>query len=182
MDLRKGEHKQPAHLARQPFGQIPALVDGDLTLYESRAIARHVDATRGGKLTPGDAKQRAIMEQWLSLEQGTVTPEISGIVAQRVFAPMFGGKTDEAAVARHAEKAKQGLDVMDAHLAKNEYLAGAQFSLADAFFMPYFALALHTPEATLLTGRPNIDAWWKRVSARPSWTKAQELNEFAQKQ
>jgi glutathione S-transferase len=181
VDLRKGEHKQPAHLARQPFGQIPALVDSDLTMYESRAIARYVNDTRGGKLTPADPEKRAIMEQWISLEQGTITPEISGIVAQRFFAPMFGGQTDEAAIAQHVAKAKQGLDVMDAHLAKNQYLAGDQFTLADAFFMPYFALALHTPEAPLLSGRPNIDAWWKRVSARPSWTKALELNEFTQK-
>jgi glutathione S-transferase len=69
-------------------GQIPALEDGDFSVYESRAIARYVNDTRGGKLTPADAKKRAIMEQWISLEQGTITPEISGIVGQRVFAPM----------------------------------------------------------------------------------------------
>jgi len=157
-------------------------VDSDLTMYESRAIARYVNDTRGGKLTPADPKKRAIMEQWISLEQGTITPEISGIVAQRVFAPMFGGQTDEAAVAHHTDKAKQGLDILDAHLAKNEFIAGDQFSLADVFFIPYFAMVLHTPEGALLTSRPNIDAWWKRVSARPSWIKAQTYNEFAQKQ
>ena len=88
VDLRKGEHKQPAHLARQPFGQVPALEDGDLTVYESRAVARYVNDTRGNKLVPADAKKRALMEQWISLEQGTITPEISGIVGQRIFAPM----------------------------------------------------------------------------------------------
>lgn len=181
VDLRKGEHKQPAHLARQPFGQIPVLKDGDFQVYESRAIARYVNETRGGKLTPADAHKRAIMEQWISLEQGTITPEISGIVGQRVFAPMFGGKCDEAQVAKHADKAKQGLDIMDAHLAKNQFLAGDAFSLADVYFMPYFAMALHTPEKTLLESRPNIAAWWGRVSSRPSWTKTQTYNEFAQK-
>jgi len=182
VDLRKGEHKQPAHLARQPFGQIPALVDGDLTVYESRAIARYVNASRGNKLTPSDPKKLAIMEQWCSLEQGTITPEISGIVGQRVFAPMFGGKTDEAAVAKHAEKAKQGLDIMDKHLASNQYLAGSEFTMADVFFIPYFALLFATPEKTLFESRPNIMAWWKRVTARPSWTEIQKYNEFAKKE
>jgi glutathione S-transferase len=181
VDLRKGEHKQPAHLARQPFGQIPALVDGDLTVYESRAVARYVNDTHGNKLVPADPKKRALMEQWISLEQGTITPEISGIVGQRIFAPMFGGKTDEAVVAKHAEKVAQGLDIMDARLAKNQYLAGDAFTLADVFFMPYFALVLHTPEGSLLTSRTNIAAWWKRVSERPSWVKAQTYNEFAAK-
>jgi len=181
VDLRKGEHKQPAHLARQPFGQIPALQDGDLTVYESRAIARYIDETRGGSLSPKDAKTRAIMNQWISLEQGTITPEISGIVAQRIFAPMFGGKTDESAVAKHAEKAKQGLDILDKQLSDKQYITGSQFTLADVFFMPYFALLLHTPEKTLLESRAHILAWWNRVSARPSWIKTQTLNEFNQK-
>jgi glutathione S-transferase len=178
VDLRKGEHKQPAHLARQPFGVIPALEDGDFSLYESRAITRYVDATRGGKLTPADIKKRALMEQWISLEQGTITPDIQVIVGQRVFTPMFGGKTDEALVAKHAAKVAPALDIMDAHLAKNQYLAGDSFSLADVFFLPYLAMLFYTPEATLLTSRPNIAAWWKRVSERPSWVKTQTFNEF----
>ena len=90
----------------------------------------------------------------------------------------FGGKTDEAIVAKHAEKAVQGLDIMDARLAKNQFLAGDEFTLADVFFIPYFALVLHTPEGALLTSRPNIAAWWKRVSERPSWIKTQTFNEF----
>ena len=184
VDLRKGEHKQPAHLARNPFGQVPALDDAGFILYESRAIARYIDDTRGNKLVPpaNDPQARARMELWISLEQGTVTPEISGIVGQRIFAPMFGGKTDEAKAAAHAEKARQSLDVMDAHLALHPYLAGSQFTLADIFFMPYFAMCLHTPEATLITGRPNIAAWWKRVSERPTWAQTQSYNEFAKKE
>jgi len=182
VDLRLGEHKQPAHLARQPFGQIPALQDGDFTVYESRAIARYVNATRGNKLVPADAKKAAIMEQWISLEQGTITPEVSGIVGQRIFAPMFGGKTDEAQVKKHEEKAKLGLDIMDAHLAKNQYLAGDAFSLADVYFMPYTALLLGTPEKTLIESRPNISAWWKRVSERPTWIKTQSYSEFNKKE
>jgi glutathione S-transferase len=76
VDLRKGEHKQPAHLARQPFGQIPAVEDDGFVVYESRAIARYINDTRGNKLVPSDPKKRALMEQWISLEQGTITPEV----------------------------------------------------------------------------------------------------------
>jgi glutathione S-transferase len=114
----------------------------------------------------------------LHTQEFGLTPDLLSVDT----AVRFGGKADESQVAKHAEKAKQGLDVMDAHLSKNQYLVGDQFSLADVFFMPYFALALHTPEATLLTSRPHIAAWWKRVAERASWIKTQTYNEFAQKQ
>ena len=98
-------------------------------MYESRAIARYINDTRGNKLVPADAKSRALGEQWISLEQGSITPTVSPIVSQRIFVPMFGGKCDDAKVAEHAEKAKQGLDILDKHLSTHQYLAGSTFSL-----------------------------------------------------
>ena len=41
--LAPGEHKQPSHLARQPFGRMPALEHGEFTLYETQAILRYLD-------------------------------------------------------------------------------------------------------------------------------------------
>jgi glutathione S-transferase len=177
VDLMKGEHKQPAHLARQPFGQIPALTDGDFTLYESRAMARYVDETRGAKLTPKDAKKKALVEQWISLETSTFTSEISGIVFQRIFLPnFFGGKTDEEVVAKHVEKLGAPLKVLDTHLAKNKYVAGEEFSLADVFFMPYLNLLFTTPEKKIFDQYPNVLAWWGRISSRPTWQKVLSLS------
>jgi glutathione S-transferase len=46
VDLSKGAHKQPDFLAKQPFGQIPVLVDGDVEIFESRAIARWAPSGR----------------------------------------------------------------------------------------------------------------------------------------
>ena len=74
VDFAKGEHKQEAHLRRQPFGRIPAIDDDGFELFESRAIARYLDEKAGGKLVPRDAKARAQMEQWISIE----TSEFSG--------------------------------------------------------------------------------------------------------
>jgi len=67
------------------LGHIPVLQEGDFTLYESRAIARYINDTRGNKLMPTDAKARAIVEQWISIEQSTITPDIAGICIQRCF-------------------------------------------------------------------------------------------------
>lgn len=93
VDLQKGEHKQPEHLARQPFGKIPAIEDDGFQLYESRAIARYLNETRGGsKLVPSDPRERALMEQWISLEQGTISPEFWPILRPRVFGPLVSEK------------------------------------------------------------------------------------------
>src|SRR5450755_384159 len=74
IDFTKGEHKQPAHLARQPFGQIPVIDDDGFTFYESRAICRYISEKVGGDLVPGDIKARALMEQWISIETSNFTP------------------------------------------------------------------------------------------------------------
>jgi glutathione S-transferase len=95
----------------------------------------------------------------------------SGIVVERVFASYMGRKADEAKVAAHVEKAKAGLDVLDKHLSKNQYIAGGQFTLGDLVFMPYFQHLANTPEGSLISSRPNVAAWWKRISERPTWQK-----------
>src|SRR3954451_8131968 len=70
VDIMKGEHKLPAHIARQPFGVIPAIDDDGFVLYESRAIMRYLDEKLSGpRLAPPEPKDRAVMEQWISIEQ-----------------------------------------------------------------------------------------------------------------
>ena len=66
VDFAKGEHKQPPHLARQPFGQIPTIEDAGFELYESRAICRYLNEKAGGALVPAGLQGRAEMERWAS--------------------------------------------------------------------------------------------------------------------
>src|SRR5580698_648865 len=68
VDLGTGGHKKPEYMAaHQPFGQVPALEDGDFKLYESRAMIRYIDEVVSGQsLTPKEPKARALMEQWIS--------------------------------------------------------------------------------------------------------------------
>src|ERR1044071_8922798 len=68
IDFGKGEHKQEPHLSRQPFGQVPALEDAGLELYESRAMCRYINDKVQGPLVPRDVADRARMEQWISIE------------------------------------------------------------------------------------------------------------------
>jgi len=173
VDLMKGEHKGAAHLARQPFGQIPVLEDGDFRLYESRAILRYLDEVLPGhKLTPSDAKGRAIMEQWISIEASNFTPHAMKIIYEGLFKRMQGATPDENLIQAGSAAVSKTLDIMEHRLGTVEYIAGAHFTLADIGFMPYIEYLFAAGHGELITSRPHVAAWWTRISTRPSWLTA----------
>jgi glutathione S-transferase len=165
VDFAKGEHKAEAHVARQPFGRIPTLDDDGFTMFESRAISRYVDQKAGGKLVPSDAKTRAKVEQWISIE----TSEFSGHAMKFIYEHIFKRPQEPAVL----EAAKQSLETtcafMDKTLAKQPYLAGSDFTLADVCFMPYLEYAMNTPAKEIFAKYPHLMAWWNKISERPTW-------------
>ncbi|CAI5479699.1 unnamed protein product [Closterium sp. Yama58-4] len=179
VDLRKGEHKSEEHKKKQPFGVIPVLDDGEVQLFESRAIARYVaekNAGQGTDLLGSTLKERALVNQWLEVEAQNYNPPLSALIAEKVFKPMFGGgEPDQAKAEELKAKLSKVLDVYEAHLASNEYLAGSNFSLADLSHLPYTALLWVSGDSDLITSRPNVNAWWERISSRPSWKKISAL-------
>ncbi|MEO8905040.1 MAG: glutathione S-transferase N-terminal domain-containing protein [Polyangiaceae bacterium] len=167
VDFAKGEHKQPAHLAHQPFGQLPALDDDGFQMYESRAMARYIDGKAGGPLTPKDAHARAIMEQWISVETSNFTPHAMKFIYHSVF------KREQTAEVLKAAGA--ALDTayatMEQQLAAQPFLAGSAFTLAEICFAPYLEYLTLTPAAGKLTEHPRVAAWWAAISERPAWRK-----------
>lgn len=172
VDITKGEQKSAEHLARQPFGVVPAIDDDGFALYESRAIVRYLDATLPGtSLTPADAKHRALMEQWISVEHSYFSPHAMKSVLNIWYASMAGKQPDADVVAKGLADATRALDVLEQALVGKEYLAGT-FSLADIVYAPYLQYLQDMGINAIVTERPNVLAWWQRVSARPSWQKA----------
>lgn len=170
LDFAKADHKQPAHLARQPFGQVPAIDDDGFILYESRAIARYLDETLPGtKLTPSSAKERALMEQWISVEASNFTPPAMKVIFQSLFNPMFGKAIDEAVVAEGREATNKVVEILDRHLAGKDFFVGSQFTLADICYMPYVDYLFVAKHGDLITNHKNMAAWWNRVSELKSW-------------
>jgi glutathione S-transferase len=167
VDFAKGEHKQPAHMARQPFGQLPALEDDGFAMYESRAMARYVNDKVGGKLVPKDLKTRAVMEEWISVETSNFTPHAMTFIYNYTF-----GRTQEPAVLEAAGKGLEtALGVMEARLAKSPYLAGDELTLADICFAPYIEYAMGTPAKETFAKFPHVSSWWNKISERPTWQK-----------
>jgi glutathione S-transferase len=168
VDLGKGEHKQPEHLARQPFGQIPTIDDDGFKMYESRAISRYIDGKAGGILTPKNPQARAIMEQWMSVETSNFAPHAMKFIYQFVFKREQTSEVLKAAGAA----LDTAYGVLERALADQSFLAGGIFSLAEIGFMPYLEYLTHTPAAAKLTEHPRVAAWWAAARQRPTWLQA----------
>jgi glutathione S-transferase len=172
-DLRAmgpGDTKSPEHLARQPFGRIPAIEHGDFKLYEAQAILRYVDAAFDGPaLTPADPKAMARMSQVMNIVDWYVMPSLSaGIGWNRIVAPIFGMPVDEAAVKAAIPLARTCLAALEDILGSNRYFAGSELSLADLAAVSHLDLVPASPEgAELIAGSPLL-AWLDRMAERPS--------------
>jgi|GEM_PF-231863 len=172
VDIMKGDHKQPEHMARQPFGVVPALEDDGFTMFESRAIIRYLDAKLpGATLTPADLKARGEMEQWISVEHSYFTPQAMAVIYETLFNPMFGKPSDDEKLAKGREGVHKVNAILDKHLASRDFLAGS-FSLADICYAPYIEYLFAGKQGDLITDHKNVASWWGRVSERASWRKA----------
>lgn len=175
VDFANGEHKSEKYLnEKQPFGVIPVLVDEDgFQIYESRAICRYLEAKYKGKgteLVPNDAAAKGLFEQGASIEISYFDPSASGIVFERVFKSMKGlGDADEARVSSLKSQLSDRLDVYDKILAKQPYIGGQVFTLADLFHLPYGKKLVDIGEGQLFESRPNVKRWWNTITSRPSW-------------
>jgi glutathione S-transferase len=156
VDLAKGAQKQPEFLAVNPFGRVPVLVDGDLTLPESHVILAYL-GEKTGLLWPASAAGRA--------NHHIMTP--AGEVALRIRAKVVGIPIDEAIVARGEKALPAALAIVEDQLAKTKWLLGGEFSVVDCAYCP--VLNVIEKAGFSLSGFPKISAYLDACRARPAW-------------
>ena len=171
------EHKpEPPHTpdvdAIHPFGKIPVMRHGDVTLCESKAIASYIDCVFDGpKVIPQDPRLGAQVEQWVSLANVEFDKlMIRQYVAGYVFPK--DGKPDMAAIGEAAEKMKKQVEVLDRAVAKTGYLVGDSFTLADINILPTLFYVNRFEEGkAMLEAAKNLSAYMERHFARDSFKK-----------
>lgn len=159
VNLAAGEHKTPAFLEMNRFGQVPVLVDGDTVIADSNAIlvylAKKYEQTRWLPETPVDA---AAVQRWLSVAAGQIA---YGVCAARLVT-VFGAPFDADEVIARAHSI---LQVIDAELEGREWIAAPHPTIADIALYSYIANA---PEGNVdLGGYRHVNAWLARVEALP---------------
>jgi len=162
------QSKDPSYLAVNPNGRIPALVDGDVVLFESMAINLYVAEKYGTGLYPDSVEDRARTHQWSVWGISEIEPLQMRIVVQKFFTP------EDRRDAKEIERASRGLDrplaVLDAHLKDRAYLLGDAFTIADlnlAGVMNLLGMAQRD-----YTEHVNAKRWADACYARPSFAAA----------
>ncbi len=170
VDIGSGIQKEPAFLAINPNGRIPAIIDrdaDDFAVFESGAIMIYL-AEKTGRLLPTDAKGRSRVLQWLMFQMGGVGP-MQG--QANVFFRYFPEKIP-AAISRYQKETARLYGVLDGHLAQHEYLAG-DFSIADIANWSW--VRIHAWAGVSIEPFTHVQRWLGSIEARPACAKGLEV-------
>lgn len=163
VNLLAGEHRQPAFLAINPAGKLPALVDGDVVLTESVAIAVYLaDKYPDKKLIPADLEQRAQHNRWLLFTVTELEQPLWRITRHTNLYPESKRLPGDVALAREEFTAMAA--VLDAHLHGRQFLIGNTATVAD--FVLAYTLDWAN-EVQLLDAFARLQAYMERMYARP---------------
>lgn len=170
---------KPEHLALHPFNRVPILRHGDLTIYETSAIATYVDEAFGGaSLTPKDVKARARMNQWIGAVNSYYYPYmIYHVTHERLVFAELGIASDEKVVAHALPKVELALEVMERELSRGQdYLLGSELTLADFFMLPStFAFSLTEEAKVMYPKYPAFCRWRERMENLPTTRKLRAI-------
>jgi glutathione S-transferase len=159
VDLAEGAHRQPEYLALNPFGQVPVLQHGDVTLAQSNVILEYLADTLGQFAGASEEERRDIAE-WLDWEADLMS---SGIRAARGM--ILFQKPDPAVIQHAKARAEHALQVLNEVLADRDFLVGDSPTIADLAMVPHIAVA---EEAEIdLTPYTNVRNWLARIMALP---------------
>jgi glutathione S-transferase len=156
-----------AYLKLNPNGKVPTLVDGDTVVWESNTILRYLCNKQGGHaLYPSDPAARSQVERWMDWQLASLNNPYLGI-----FKEAKKPAAERAASwAADAKDLKTQLDILEAGMGGQPWLAGQAISLADVCLGPIVHRCLDFPVD--LPGLAGLRTWRDKVAARPAFKKA----------
>jgi len=170
IDLSSGDQKKKPFVDINPNGRIPAIVDrdaDDFAVFESGAIMLYL-AEKTGRLIPSNERGRSRVVQWLMFQMGGVGPMMG---QANVFTRYFPEQLPSV-IDRYRRESRRLFEVLDGHLAGNEYLAG-DYSIADIANWSW----VHTHEwpGVEIDGLGNLKRWMDAIAARPAVQKGRAV-------
>jgi glutathione S-transferase len=172
-DPRKGETRSPDYLGKNPNGRVPTIEEDGFYLWESPAILKYLAAKRPEReLAGGDAKQAALIDQWLFWWTGGAEAAIDAMFWEILIKPMVLNQpgNDPGVLAHARARIGRFLPVLDRQLDGRDYIVGA-LSIADFGIGPRFDRAPELLDIDMAP-YPHIAAWRERLRAKPYWAAA----------
>jgi glutathione S-transferase len=164
-----GDIKTPEFLALNPNGKVPLLVDGDLRLWESRAIMQYVASKKpGNPLWSTEPMRQADIARWQFWEAAHLSKGTTAYAFERIFKKMFMKQdADPAALAVAEKEWHTNAPILDAQLANRKWILGSELTLADFSVGGCFSYA--EPSGLPMDKYGNIKAWLGRMNELPAW-------------
>ncbi len=171
VDMAARKHREPAHLALNPYGRVPVLEEDGFLLYESGAILNYLEATHPEPaLVPADARGRALVDMHMKLCDIQLARQTGTIIFPKRFLPR--DRWDEKAMAQAKTEIGKHLEILERQLGDREYLVGDRYSLVEVSYTPFVQfLALME-----VVPPPKVGAWVARMLERPSAMKTAPAN------
>jgi glutathione S-transferase len=158
-----GNTQTDAYRALNPNARVPTLVDGDVTIWESNTILRYLAALHAPALHGTTPAEKALVERWMDWMLAQLNAPFLAVFRDAKNAP-------EARAADFPEQSKALVDllkILDAHLAKREWVALDRFTLAEVALAPIIKRCLAFPiERPAL---PPLEKWQATIDARPAF-------------
>jgi glutathione S-transferase len=160
-----GGNREAAYLAKNPNGLIPTLEDGESCIWESNTIVRYLAARYGaGWIWDEDPAIRSEADRWLDWMNTSLQPAMTP-----AFWGLIRGSAEHSApevLQASISKTEASMDILEAHLARQTYLAGERFGMADIVVGTGAHRWLHMPVER--AERPHVARWYKTIAARPA--------------
>jgi glutathione S-transferase len=163
-----GKNREPPYLGLNPNGLVPTLEEEDgFILWESNSIVRYLAAKhdKAGALEPKEPKARAMASQWMDWQLSVVGPAITPVFWGLIRTPPE--KRDMVAIKTGTEKTVAAMQMLEAQLARTQFVAGDTFSYGDipvgCMCYRYRHLVPDRPAT------PNLDRWFAAIAARKAF-------------
>jgi glutathione S-transferase len=169
VDYFEGGQKGADYVAINPNAALPAITDGDLTLWESNAILAYAADKQGrAQHYSTDLKTRADINRWLFWQDGSWFPSCYVYLVENCVKPLLGAETDPAALDAEADNFHKLAGILDNRLSESEWLCGNEPSIADiAMASP---MHLYDWQQLPLDQHRPLKRWMtEKVESLPAW-------------
>ena len=174
VDTRKGEQHSPAYTAINPNAKTPALVDGDAVVFDSNAILLYLAEKTGQFLPANTPDKRAQMYSWLMFVATGIGPYSGQAVHFKYFAP----EPKVYAVNRYDFEAERHWAILNAHLAKQQFMVGDGYTIVDMAVWGWARAVPRVLDAGAWERLPHVKRLLDAINARPAAQRAEALKDL----